>query len=106
MTQFNVLSWDTNGRCPISYDVLPYFRDCYKRCKKKDRPDTKEEWTIFVKDKGMYRFWGQCQYEFIASEWPPSINTISAKVDVWQQIEANIDLIVRLLMEEYHNDSK
>lgn len=116
--QFNVLWWDYNNDHPTPYDVLPYFRRCYESCKKKDMPVTKEQWTEFVRQKGMYRFWGDCNYEIIISQWPPKYKNVkrknlengseemikelvSKKVDIWQQIEPNIDLIVNLLMEEY-----
>jgi len=109
MIQFNVLWWDVNRKDIVPYDVLPYFRNKYKELKKKERPVTEEQWHEFVKHKGMYRFWGQCQYEFLVSEWPTPVNPEKdkrVKVDIWQQIEPNIDLIVKLLMEEYQNGSK
>jgi len=99
MTQFNVLRWKFNDDHPTPYDVLPYFRACYKSCGKKDRPVTEEQWRKFVKQHGMYMFWSGCEYEIIVSQWPPTDK--SSKVDVWQQIEPNLDLIVKLLMEEY-----
>ena len=36
--------------------------------------------------------------EVIVSQWPPTDK--SYKLDVWEQIEANLDLIVKILMEE------
>lgn len=100
MKQFNVIWWNFNDDHPTPLDVLPYFRRCYDSCRKKDRPVTKEQWTEFVKQKGMYLFWCKCEYEIIVSQWPPTDK--SSKVDVWQQIEPNLDLIVKLLMEEYN----
>ena len=100
MRQFNVLWWDFNKSHPEPYDVLSYFRQEYMRLKKKDRPVTKEQWTEFVKRKGHYRFWGDAVYETVMTTWPPSNK--SHKLDVWQQIEMNFDLIVELLMEEYN----
>lgn len=99
MIQFNVLWWDFNDDHPTPFDVLPYFRRCYVSCRKKNRPVTKEQWVEFVKQHGMYMFWAKCEYEIIVSQWPPTDK--SSKVDVWQQIEPNLDLIVKLLMEEY-----
>lgn len=99
MTQFNVLWWNFNDDHPTPLDVLPYFRRCYDSCRKKDRPVTKEQWMEFVRQNGMYMFWSKCEYEIIVSQWPPTDK--SSKVDVWQQIEPNLDLIVKLLMEEY-----
>ena len=99
LTQFNVLWWDFNKTHPGPYDVLPYFRSRYESCRKKDRPVTKEQWIEFVKSKGTCMYWARCEYEIIISQWPPTDK--SYKMDVWQQIENNLDLIVKLLMEEY-----
>jgi hypothetical protein len=98
MKEFNVLQWEFNDKKPSYYDVLPYFRQEYKSCKKKDRPITKEQWVEFVRRKGKYRYWARCEYEVIVSQWPPTDK--SYKLDVWEQIEANLDLIVKILMEE------
>ena len=123
MTQFNVLWWDFNKTEPTFYDVLPYFRREYEFCKKEARPVTKEQWKEFVERKGSYMFLSRAEYEIIVSPWPPRHENIvlrnfeddtekivkrpiEKKVDIWQQIEPNIDLIVRLLMEEYQHDSK
>ena len=99
MTQFNVLWWDFNNDYPTPYDVLPYFRREYKSCKKKDRPVTEEQWKKFIEDRGKYMYLSRAQYEIIVHQWPPTEKY--KKVDIWQQIEPNVDLIARLLMEEH-----
>ena len=101
MNQFNVLNWGINRNELEPYDVLPYFRKCYEECKKKDRPKTANEWEEFIRRKGMYMFWSRCEYEIIISPWPPQKKNVSVKIDVWQQIEMNLDLIVELLMNEF-----
>lgn len=101
MNKFNVLIWDTNTDRLTTYDVLPYFRKEYKECRKKDKPVTREQWHQFVKSKGMYMFWSRCEYELIILPWPSKNKEV--KIDVWQQIASNIDLIVDILMEE-NND--
>ena len=98
MKQFNVLLWDINKRELTTYDVLPYFRKRYKDLKKKDRPSTKEQWTEFVRIEGMYMYWSRCEYDIIISDWPSK--TKEFKIDVWQQIENNLDLVVDILMSE------
>ena len=103
MNKFNVLVWDINCNYLKTYDVLPYFRERYKKCKVKNRPITKEQWVDFVKGEGMRRFWGQCQYEIQISAWPPHPipeKDKHIKIDVWQQIENNFDIVVDLLMSE------
>ena len=101
---FYVLNWDFNSDELEQYDVLPYFRECYKKLNKNRRPVTVNEWKDFVKNKGMYQFWGRCQYEVIITGWPLQKNKV--KVDVWKQIEMNIDVIVSILMEEFCKNKK
>ena len=113
MTKFNVILWDINRDELTTYDVLPYFRNEYKECKKKDIPHTREEWKAFIRKWGMYRFWGQCQYEIRISCWPPKMDFTKdppvidynkdkhIKIDVWQQIDNNLDVVVDILMKEY-----
>lgn len=98
---FNVLLWDTNRNELTKYDVLPYFRSELDELKKSERPQTREEWTEFVKRKGMYMYWSRCEYEIIVSEWPPyEKEDRSVKIDVWHQIENNLDIVVDILMGE------
>lgn len=98
---FNIMNWDFNSDSLVQYDVLPYFRECYKELNKNKRPVTVDEWKEFVKSKGMYQYWGRCEYEMIVTGWPQQKREI--KIDVWQQIEMNIEVIVNILMEEFSN---
>lgn len=104
MRQFNVIYWDFNDDNPSAYDVLPYFRREYKELKKSLRPKTREEWIAFIKSNGMRRYWARAEYEVIIKQWPPTDK--SYKLDIWQQINANIDIIADILMEEYESNSK
>lgn len=109
MNKFNVIIWDFNQNDLKIYDVLPYFRERYKECRKKDRPITRDEWVEFVRRKGVNRFWGQCQYEVQISAWPPHPipeKNKHIKIDVWQQIENNFDIVVDLLMSEVKKNNE
>ena len=99
MNKFNVLRWDINAKALTAYDVLPYFRDCYMDTKKKDRPVSEEQWKKFVERHGMYMFWSRCEYEIIVTSWPKGDKEV--KIDVWQQIKSNLDVVVKILMDEY-----
>ena len=96
MTSFNVLRWDFNKDCLIYYDVLPYFRSCFSKEKKK--PKTKEELKEFIEKKSMYQFWARCEYEMICHGWPVKKNEY--KLDIHTQIIMNIDIITDILAKE------
>lgn len=104
MKKFNVLYWNFNDSQPSTYDVLPYFRREYEEAKPTLRPKSKEEWENFVRGRGTYMYWARAEYEVIILQWPPTDK--SYKLDIWQQIEANLDLIVEILMQEYESNSK
>ena len=103
-TVFNVLFWDFNKSTPGPYDVLPYFRRRYEECKKKERPVTKDQWKEFIERWGRYQYWARCEYETIIGQWPPTDK--SYKLDIWEQISWNLDLIAEILLKEYENNSK
>lgn len=96
--KFFVLVWDINRNELTSYDVLPYFRREFDELPKTKRPKTREEWTEFVKKWGRYMYWSRCEWEIIIVPWPNQDKSI--KIDVWHQIENNLDLVVDLLMSE------
>lgn len=118
MTKFNVLNWDFNTDSLVYYDVLPYFRNEYKKrkteIKKKsiqkalaENPDmnkyygvpkSQKEMKEFVENESRYQFWGRCQYEMVCHGWPRWNN--EHKLDVHEQIMMNIDIIVNILMSE------
>lgn len=97
---FNVAVYDINRNEFIYYDVMPYLIRCYK--KEKDKPETFEEFKKFVKDEAMYQFWGRCEYEIILVDWPCSKK--QKKIDVYDQICMNLDLVTKLLMDAVKND--
>ena len=101
---FYVLNWDFNSDNLVQYDILPYFRECYNNLNKNKRPKTIDEWKEFVKNKGMYQYWSRCEYEIIITGWPQQKRKV--KVDVWKQIEMNIDVIVDILMTEFKKTKK
>ena len=100
---FNTIIYDPNGKKFEAYDVMPYLRDRYlnekkKRGKNRHLPETFEEFKAFVREWGMYQFWGRCEYEVILVDWP--CQNTSRKIDVWEQINANIDIVTELLMKD------
>lgn len=113
---FNVLVWDFNSDNIIYYDVMPYFRNCYKeRVKhfkqfKKSKnfdpdnefikvPETLEDFKKFIKQESMHQYWARCEYEMICHGWPVKKN--AHKLDVHEQIMMNIDVVTNILYNEF-----
>ena len=61
---------------------------------------TKEQLQKFIEDKFRYHYWGKCEWEFIAIDWPYR-DTIEksrpVKIDVFAQLKPNIPVITDLV---------
>lgn len=120
MKKFNVLMWDFNHDELIHYDILPYFRNCYKERIKKSReykginendfnnyfkvPKTLDEFKKFIENESRYQFWSRCEYEMICHGWPVQKNDY--KLDVHEQVMMNINIIAEILYDEKVNNDK
>ena len=107
---FYTLTWDMNRAEVENYDIMPYLVSAWKEDKaRKHRiwfkssdddtkePTTVEEWKKAILAASRYQFWARCEYEIIISEWPTEKHRV--KLDVFDQINANIDVITKLFME-------
>ncbi len=97
---FNVIVYEPNRKIFESYDIIPYFIQAYKELQKKKYkkvPETYNEFKEFVRSEGQYQFWGRCEYEIILVDWP--CQKVEKKIDVWDQIEMNLNLITKLVMD-------
>ena len=45
----------------------------------------------------MYQFWARCEYEVILVDWPGQ--KVEKKIDVWNQIEMNLDIVTKIVMD-------
>lgn len=77
---FNVLHLNFNKNEVEPYDILPYFRDCWKaKCYKEEVNKIKETKSKnkriellkkFIQDRSLYMFWARCEWEFLVAHWP------------------------------------
>ena len=78
LKKFKVLNYNMGEK--TEYDILPYFRDCWKAKYYKEQvskiKETKSEnkrrelLKEFIKSNSQYMFWGRCEYEFLMASWP------------------------------------
>lgn len=95
MKSFNVINFNFNTNKFEPYDVMPYLVNRYKDAKPK--PKTEKEFKEFIEQKALNQFWGRCEYEVVLHSWP--CDDVEKKIDVYEQIMMNIDVITSLLME-------
>ena len=108
MKSFNVIIWEPNSKKFIPYDIIPYLVNAYKETVERHKeypnnnywkvPKTFEEFKRYIQREAQYQFWGRCEYEVILVDWP--CQKTEKKIDVWEQIEMNLDLITEIVMKE------
>lgn len=54
-----------------------------------------------VKGILMHEFWARCEYEHLVTSWPPPKNAKMHKIDVWDQIEPNLECICHEIIRQY-----
>lgn len=95
---FNVIIGNFNKKTFEPYDIMPYLIDKYKDKKPKDKPKTFEEFKDFVDREAKYQWWSRCEYEILLYPWPNNKDDNGYKLDIYEQIMMNHDLIAELLM--------
>ena len=98
---------------------------------KRVKVKTKDELREWVESRAQYQFWSRCQYEFLMADWPfgsrrmnedikaflktnPDIDNHDdklrlcniiiedmVKIDVYEQLMMNIDILVDILYDEF-----
>lgn len=100
-----------------------------------DKVKTKADLKQWIQDRARYMFWARCEYEFLIANWPFGckkmyddlkcflpvynigdwdhdikfcniITDSMEKIDVYDQIMMNIDVIVDILYKEFKLDKK
>lgn len=110
MPVFYTLAWDVNRNEVENYDVMPYLVSAWEEDKVRKHkiwfksldddtkePTTVEEWKKAILAASRYQFWARCEYEITVSGWP--VEKRRVKLDVFDQINANIDVITELFMK-------
>ncbi|MDE5888577.1 MAG: hypothetical protein K2H20_01010 [Bacilli bacterium] len=113
---FYILYKDFNNGEMTHYDVMPTLYNTifnsdntiskqrfkiYSKILKDYKPiETIEELKKFITNHFRYHYWSKCEWEFIASDWPPGKDERRKKIDGFQQLEPNIDLITEIIWKQ------
>lgn len=102
MIEFKVINWDINSERLIHYDVMPYIYSEFEKYRKRKKLAIKDvtfdELKKFIDSTAKYRYWARCEYEVIVTGWP--VSRSKYKLDVYEQIEMNLDNITQLMLED------
>lgn len=100
MKSWYVYIVDFNSTKLQQYDVMPYFLGCARQ--QKFESSDLEECKKFIKKEGMDMFWARCEWEILISTWP-SVRDKYFKIDVWDQINMNLDVFATVFIENLNN---
>lgn len=99
VTPFNVIIFNFNSNKFEPYNVMWHLINEYND--QKIKPVTFEECRNFIKDKSEHQFWSRCEYEVILVDWP--CQKTKRKIDIYNQIMMNLDVITDLFMKQIKN---
>ena len=119
MKSYFVLLRDFNSNKTVKHDIMPYILQTYKECEEKKvwwmfdnpkiAPIAKEDFKHFVERVCKRMYWSRCEYEWLMISWPlgkmdtleqcQKIINSSTKIDAWDQIEMNLDIVTDVFIE-------
>lgn len=98
MLKWYVLHQSFNKEEIEFYNVLQGWEERIRKARKKVK--TKTEFKEWLKKEFMYYYWSRSEYEIVVgglfSEYPKEFK----KVDIWSQIEPNLDIITDYIIKE------
>lgn len=97
MIEFKVIVWDFNAKKVEYYDIMPYLRRSWEE-EHNNFSLTFDGIKEFILRVSRYQFWSRCQYEVVVTGFPEDGKN-SQKIDVYDQIESNLDIITNLFLD-------
>lgn len=98
--KYNVILYDWNKRDIRNYNVLSCLdlKEINKKILKKEILN-RDEFKEYLKGKFMYYYWSKAEYEILVGDLTGREDTFK-KIDVYSQIEMNLDLITDYIIQE------
>lgn len=90
--EWYVLRYDFNSDKVVSYNVMIGIAEEIHKAIKKKEVYNKASLKEFLKRKFMYQYWSRAEYEMLISGF--SHNSEPEKIDIYRQLEMNLDRIV------------
>lgn len=105
--EWYVLHYDINRKEVTSYNVFSdsYPEELAKAIRSKSNSSyrsikSKEDLKNWLKREFMYHYWSKCEAEMVVGPWPCRNEVELQKVDIWMQLEPNLDRITDYVMNE------
>lgn len=101
MKEFNVIWFNPTLRKFEKYNIIPSLINRYNEEKELNKNSSFEEIKKFILSESLYRWWSKCEYEIILTDWPTQ--KYKQKIDIYQQIKMNIDIITEIFIDVLNN---
>lgn len=88
--EWYVLRWDFNTKKVINYNILQWRKEDIANEVRRKSIYNKSVLREYLKTVFMYDYWSKAEYEFYISDLH---GNDYKKIDIWRQIEPNLDLI-------------
>jgi len=103
--------YDWNGHKLERTNVLgPRFTEDILKRIKRDKINTYEDLKEGIKRELMYYYWSKAEYEVLVTDLFPKdyedFCNNSIKIDIWYQLEPNLDRIVEYVIKELNIEFK
>lgn len=92
--EWYVLRYDFNKRQVVNYNVMSGIAELVVKKVKSGAIHNKETLREFLKREFMHDYWCRTEYEILVSDLGSVLTTNAEKIDVWRQLEMNLDRIV------------
>ena len=88
------LRYDFNSKQIVSFNVMTGIAELIGKRVRSGAVYNKETLREFLKLELMNRYWSRREYEMLIGDLNTVVSTNAEKVDVWRQLEINLDQIV------------
>lgn len=92
-----VLQWDINKKKVVNCNILSGMKEDIAKEVRREHLHDRTSLRVYLEKKFKYRYWSQTECEFFISDLH---GDDYEKVDMWRQIEPNLDRIVDYVNKE------
>lgn len=100
MLSWKTLNWDSNKRKVVNYEVFgKHYEEELRKARKNKKFTDRESLKDYLKRDFQYHYWSRCEYEMMIGGLSEKFD-IPEKIDVYRQLEMNLDRITDYVIEE------
>lgn len=106
--KWNVLLYDCNNKKVENYNIFyqDFVKELHKEIAIKKNIKSYDKLYNYIRSWAMYHYWSKCEFEIVVGDFPTSTLENLEKIDVYRQIEMNLDRITEYVIKELRIDFK